>query len=458
MRSYLWLILFIFLPVNLFAAVSQPINQGGGGGGLITDITAPLIVTSGNLSIPSATSGRNGYLLSTDWSTFNGKQAAGNYLTALTGDVVASGPGSAPSTIPSTIVSGKILTGFSSAAGAVSASDSILVAFNKVVGNIALKANSGANSDITSLSGLTTPLSIAQGGTGQTTAANARNALLPDQSGHSGNVLTTDGSAATWQAAAGGGGVDTVGTFSASAQTNGASISSTTITFGPASATVPGMVGTGSQTWAGTKTFSSLPAFTGGGDLLMSGGSGVRLKRANSGISISDTDVYTASPGIDFYGGSMTLLAELDANQFILSSPFNMYPSGTLDIGGTYLPRNISGTGVINAGSYLVSGIGPIFKGLQYTTSTSTQTLAANTHGIILDPASTTASQTVTLPTSGNSADGEVLKISCGANGVTALTIGAGSGTTVVGGASRACIATSFGFIYRGANTTWYPY
>jgi len=39
------------------------------------------------------------------------------------------------------------------------------------------KANSGANSDITSLSGLTTPLSLLQGGTGQTTAVGIRTAI-----------------------------------------------------------------------------------------------------------------------------------------------------------------------------------------------------------------------------------------------------------------------------------------
>ena len=38
-------------------------------------------------------------------------------------------------------------------------------------------AASGANSDITSLSGLTTPLSVAQGGTGASTAAGARTNL-----------------------------------------------------------------------------------------------------------------------------------------------------------------------------------------------------------------------------------------------------------------------------------------
>jgi hypothetical protein len=41
----------------------------------------------------------NGYLTAADWTTFNSKQAAGNYITALTGDVTASGPGSVAATI-----------------------------------------------------------------------------------------------------------------------------------------------------------------------------------------------------------------------------------------------------------------------------------------------------------------------------------------------------------------------
>lgn len=51
----------------------------------------------------------NGYLSSTDWNTFNGKQASGNYVTALTGDVTGSGPGSTATTvakIQTTVVSG----------------------------------------------------------------------------------------------------------------------------------------------------------------------------------------------------------------------------------------------------------------------------------------------------------------------------------------------------------------
>lgn len=41
----------------------------------------------------------NGYLSSTDWNTFNAKQVAGNYITALTGDITASGPGSVAATL-----------------------------------------------------------------------------------------------------------------------------------------------------------------------------------------------------------------------------------------------------------------------------------------------------------------------------------------------------------------------
>mgnify|MGYP003663801881 CR=1 FL=1 len=42
---------------------------------------------------------QDGYLSSIDWNIFNNKQASGNYITALTGDVTASGPGSVAATI-----------------------------------------------------------------------------------------------------------------------------------------------------------------------------------------------------------------------------------------------------------------------------------------------------------------------------------------------------------------------
>ena len=61
--------------------------------------TSPLTLTGSTVSINLATTSASGYLSSTDWNTFNSKQAAGNYLTALTGDATASGPGSAALTL-----------------------------------------------------------------------------------------------------------------------------------------------------------------------------------------------------------------------------------------------------------------------------------------------------------------------------------------------------------------------
>lgn len=60
---------------------------------------------------------------------------------------------------------------------AILASDTVLQAFAKLQGQLNVRAMKGINSDITELSGLTTPLSVAQGGTGGTDQAGARAAL-----------------------------------------------------------------------------------------------------------------------------------------------------------------------------------------------------------------------------------------------------------------------------------------
>ena len=55
-----------------------------------------------------------------------------------------------------------------------------------------------------------TTIAIANGGTGQTTAANAINALLPTQTGNSGKYLTTNGTVASWGTVSGSGTVTSV--------------------------------------------------------------------------------------------------------------------------------------------------------------------------------------------------------------------------------------------------------
>jgi hypothetical protein len=69
-----------------------------GSGGTVTAVTAttPILSSGGttpDISIPAATTSVSGYLTSTDWNTFNGKQPAGTYVTSVTGTapVVSSG-------------------------------------------------------------------------------------------------------------------------------------------------------------------------------------------------------------------------------------------------------------------------------------------------------------------------------------------------------------------------------
>jgi hypothetical protein len=101
--------------------------------------TAPLSYsnTTGVFSISQATTSTDGYLSSTDWNTFYNKQTAGSYITALTGEATASGPGSASVTLSTSAVTGKLLTGLNLAGGGtIAATDSILQAFGKVQNQI----------------------------------------------------------------------------------------------------------------------------------------------------------------------------------------------------------------------------------------------------------------------------------------------------------------------------------
>jgi hypothetical protein len=94
--------------------------SGGGGGGSVTAVTgtAPIASTGGtapDISIPQANGLTDGYLSSTDWNTFDGKGTG--TITALTGDVTASGTGS----VTATIANGAVDIAMLSATGTPSA-------------------------------------------------------------------------------------------------------------------------------------------------------------------------------------------------------------------------------------------------------------------------------------------------------------------------------------------------
>lgn len=143
-----------------------------------------------SLQLSSAT--LTGALSSTDWNTFNSKQAAGNYITALTGDGTATGPGSVPFTLAT--VNGNVGSFGSStsipsftvnAKGLITAaSGNAVIAPAGTLTGATLAANVLASS-LTSVGVITsgtwngTTIAIANGGTGQTTKAAAFDALSP---------------------------------------------------------------------------------------------------------------------------------------------------------------------------------------------------------------------------------------------------------------------------------------
>lgn len=113
------------------------LTDTGTDGITVTGGTSAVIGTGTAISQHVADATHNGYLASADFVTFAAKQPAGAYITALTGAVTASGPGSATATLTDTSVTAALLTGYTVGSNsAVLATDTILAAFGKVQSQI----------------------------------------------------------------------------------------------------------------------------------------------------------------------------------------------------------------------------------------------------------------------------------------------------------------------------------
>ena len=169
-------------------AVGQILSTDGAGilswltpvAGTVTNLTAtqPLIVTNGTstpaIAINQANAANDGYLSSQDWTAFNNKQPAGNYLANLTGDVVvaSSGSGTAIAALASVVWPGTATKISYDGKGRVLSGDSLSV------GDIPQLPASVINSGV---------LGVAVGGTGATNFAN--NGVVLGNS--LGNLLST---------------------------------------------------------------------------------------------------------------------------------------------------------------------------------------------------------------------------------------------------------------------------
>lgn len=188
------------------------LTAGGADGIVISNGTNSIVNPSGvSIAQAQASSLVSGYLSSTDWTTFNSKQASGSYITALTGDVTATGPGSSAATVAK--IQGTTVSGTTGTGNIVFSGSPALV--TPALGTpSAVVLTNGTGLPI--IAGTTGTLTIARGGTGQTTAPNAFNALSPITStgdliigngaksatrlatGSANTVLKSDGTTGSW--------------------------------------------------------------------------------------------------------------------------------------------------------------------------------------------------------------------------------------------------------------------
>lgn len=145
--------------------------------------TAATTAALARTSLSAASSGAN-----SDITSLSGLTSAltvaqgGTGATSFTSGYFLVGGGTtavtATNSIAGSVISGNISGNAANVTGIVALANGGTGSTTAALARAALSAAaSGANSDITSLSGLTTPLSIGQGGTGATTAALARTAL-----------------------------------------------------------------------------------------------------------------------------------------------------------------------------------------------------------------------------------------------------------------------------------------
>jgi len=142
-------------------------------------------------------------------------------------------------------------------------------------------------------------LAIASGGTGQTTASGAINALVPSQGGNSGKFLTTNGSVVSWGTVSGTGTVTSV----AATGNNGITVSgspittSGTITLGLGNITPTSVAATGTVTGSnlsGTNTGDQTITLT--GDVTGSGTGSFATSLSNTGVTANTYGSATQVP------------------------------------------------------------------------------------------------------------------------------------------------------------------
>ena len=282
--------------------------------------------------------------------------------------------------------------------------------------------------DLPLATGVTGTLPIANGGTGQTTANAAFNALVPSQSGNNGKYLTTDGSNTSWATNP----LGTVTSVDVSGGSTGLSFSggpittSGTITMAGTLAAANGgtgltSLGTGIATWLGTPSSANLAAAvtdeTGSGPLVFATSptftSQVTLGTASSTrgtLVLSNTSANTVtlqSSNTTAANYTLTFPAAAPVNGYYLQTDTNGVLSWAAGGGGGGGSPGGSTTQVQynNAGAFggmpgfTFDGTATVSLGVASTTSGSLKLYnSASANSVSIASGNNTASWTLTLP------------------------------------------------------------
>jgi hypothetical protein len=104
-----------------------------------------------------------------------------------------------------------------------------------------------------------------------------------------------------------------------------------------------------------------------------------------------------------------------------------------------------------------IDGTNGILQQYDYQVSTTgfSYTFAAGTTVLVMNPAGTLATGTITMPAA--PADGMTISFSS-TRTITALTVNANTGQSIVGAPTVLPANQAGGYVYRLSNTTWYPF
>ena len=376
--------------VNTAVANLSGTNTGDNAGVTSVSGTAPVVSSGGTtpaISMAAATTSANGYLTAADWTTFNGKQPAGAYLTTAVTSVGGTGT-----------VSGLTLTGSVTTTGSLTLGGTLSLGSLNTLGTAA---------------GLSTTLAVASGGTNSTATPTAGGigygtgtAHAYTAAGTSGQVLTSAGvGAPTWTTPTTG----TVTSVSGTAPVVSSGGNTPAISMAAATTSVPGYL-----TAADWTTFNNKQV---AGAYITTAVTSVAGTGTVSGLTLTGTVTTTGSLTL---GGTLSL--------------------GSLNTLGT--AAGLSSTLVIAQGG-TNSTATPTAGGAVYGTGTAHAITAAGTAGQVLTSAGVGA-PTWTTPTTGTT-------ISGGTTGLTPASATSGTvtlGGTLVASNGGTGVATLTGLVY----------